>query len=232
MCKVKFLSIFVALAIIASAAPVYAEGGNPPSNTVPIVGSVISNAEGNITNADLAKVVDLIMANQITVEQLGSFMAKLDKQQLETMRVLFSERTGVTIHPVDLKQAEAIDVSPLGMQVAASYAYVETIENVWTWNYNPKIFASFWYTDRYCDGDPNDNEYVFYYSVSTSPSTKGNLRWTTTNPIVYAAFMLAYGGNLSAFGYSYSEVRLCIGDTGVAAAGGASAVGTSVFVHY
>ena len=231
MYKVKFLSIFVALAIIVSATPVYAEGSNPPSNSVPVVVSIIDKAGGDITNADLAKVVDLIMTNQITVEQLARFMAKLDKQQLETMRVLLSDRAGITIQSVDSKRADAMG-TPLGRQVAASFAYVETIENVWTWNYNPKIFAGFWYQDGLCDGDPSDNEYVFYYPISTSASTKGNLRWTTTNPLVYAVFSVAYGGNLSAFGYNYSEVRLCIGDNGVAAAGGAYAVGTSVFVHY
>jgi hypothetical protein len=228
MWKTRIFSILVAVAIIVSATPVHAEGGNPPPDSMPAVVLLISKSGGDITNADLARVVDLIMAEQITVEQLARFMAKLDKQQLETMRVLFSARTGVTIQAVEPKRIEAGN----GAQAVAAYTYVETIENVWTWNYNPKIFASYWYTDPNCDGDPSDTEYVFYYPVSTSASTKGNLRWTTTNVIVYTAFSLAYGGNLSAFGTSWSEVRLCIGDTGVAAAGGASTVGNSVFVHY
>lgn len=138
MRKTRLLSIFVVLAIIASATPVYAVGGHPPSKSDAVIVSLGSKEGGNITNADIAKVVDLIMTNRITVEQLAGFMAKLDKQQIGTMRALFSERTGIEVQATDPEHIKAGS----GAQAVAAYTYVETIENVWTWNYNPKIFAS------------------------------------------------------------------------------------------
>ncbi len=186
-------------------------------------------SSADITAADIEKIVDSIARNRIDVENLAVFMGKLDHHQREAMRLLLADKANIDVKafaPGDTPAAQP------ELSTIRAYTYVETIENVWTWDYNPKIFASFHYQDANCDGDPNDNEYVFYYPISTSSSTKGNLRWTTTSPLVYAAFSLAYGGNISAFGTSWSEVRLCIGDSGVAAAGGAGHVASTVFVHY
>ncbi len=183
----------------------------------------------DITAADIEKVFDAIAGNRIDVENLAVFMGKLDHHQRDAMRLLLAERANIDVRAFAPNDASTTQPE---FSTRLAYTYVETIENVWTWDYNPKIFASFYYQDRNCDGDPNDNEYVFYYPVSTSSSTKGNLRWTTTSPLVYAAFSLAYGGNISAFGTSWSEVRLCIGDNGVSAAGGAGHVASTVFIHY
>ena len=43
--------------------------------------------------------------------------------------------------------------------------------------------------------------------------------------------MTLYGGNLNGFAYDWYEARLCIGTTGVSAAGGPDAVQSNVFLH-
>ncbi len=219
--------------LLVPTSTVLGEGGTSSSDDPPTGSTFVaeipskSPPPAKTGDEDIEKVVDLIFKHQIDVEQLAKFMAKLDKYQYETMRQLFSERVGIVIEPVNVDNA-----SVMGPLAVASWTYVETIENVWTWNYNPKIFASSSYRDDNCDADEHDVDYAFYYPVSTSPSTQGNLRWTTTNPQVYAAFQIAYGGNLSAFAYSWNEVRLCTGSRGTALAGGTSAIANSVFVHY
>lgn len=223
------MSMLIAMVIVSNVSlEAYAKGDNPPLDSIFVAEQITSKSPTEISDMDIEKVVGLTVSNQIVVEQLAEFMEKLDKQQFDTMRRLFSERVGIDIQPT-----KADNTSVMGTQtLATSWAWVETIENVWTWNYNPKIFASHSVIDSNCDGDPSDVDYVFYYPISTTPATKGNLRWTTTNAQVYAAFMFAYGGNLSAYSYNWSSVRLCIGDNGVWAAGGQSTVANSVFIHY
>lgn len=183
----------------------------------------------DITAADIEKVFDAIVSNRIDVENLAVFMGKLDDHQRQAMRLLLADKANIDVRAFAQSDTPGTES---GFSTRLANTYVETIENVWTWDYNPKIFASFYYQDKNCDGDASDNEYVFYYPVSTSSSTKGNLRWTTTSPLVYAAFSVAYGGNISAFGTSWGEVRLCIGDSGVSGAGGAGHVASTVFIHY
>ncbi len=223
----SLLSILVALAVFVSGTLIaYAEDKNPPQPEV--ITGVLSKSPKNVGSTDLSLIVDAALANEISVEQLAKFMSSLNKQQYATMRSLILARLDVSV-PVESAKVNSDSLQPQP-KALTSYAYVETIENVWTWNYNPKIFASFYYNDANCDGDSTDMDYVFYYPVSTSAATKANLRWTTTNAAVYAVFMAAYSGNLSAFGYSYSEVRLCLGSAAYAV--GLDNVANSVFIHY
>jgi hypothetical protein len=55
-----------------------------------------------------------------------------------------------------------------------------------------------------------------------------SLTWVTNDPALWAA---TGGGDLKGFGYSFYEVRLCIGWNTVWAAGGPSAVRWSTFIR-
>ncbi len=226
----SLITILIVLIIATSNVFVaYAQGGNPPKGDSKIA-ALMQKPQGKISDSDLALVVNLALKNQVSVEQLAKFIASLDKDQYEKMTGLIRDRLDITPQTVnDISKRPGPQPNP-PCGTGCGYAYGETIENVWTWNYSPKIFASYYYNDPNCDGDPGDMDYVFYYPVGTSPTTQGNLRWTTTNAAVYAAFIAAYGGNLSAFGYNYNEVRLCLGSTAWAV--GLNNVKNSVFIHY
>ena len=75
------------------------------------------------------------------------------------------------------------------------------------------------YEDRTCDGDDADSDWVFSFPVSNPIPEK--LRWSTSSPLVYVAFHVAYQGKLLGFRLNSDHVGLCIGQTGVTAAGGA-----------
>lgn len=199
--------------------------------------TTLSKSASTLTQADFQSVVELMVTERITVPEAANFISKLNPEQLRRFEGIFCARLGVqcadlkqdmTIHPVK-SVSRGLGV-PGNELMAPGAAWADVIENVWTWNYNPKIFAHGWYEDWTCDDDPSDKEFVFVYAIGANPV--GTLRWTTTSPLVYGAFGVAYGWNLLGFGYNFNEVRLCIGDRGVAAAGGQGHVASTVFVHH
>ncbi len=164
----------------------------------------------------------------MTVAETENFYTSLSDSEREYVNSRVLANSG---NMEDIGDAEfTTEKFPTIQTQAAGSAWGQNIENVWTWNYPNKLFSTGVYVDWLCDDDSSDMEYVFYYPFpSVAPSS---VRWTSVSSQVYLAFMAAYGGNLLGFGYSYGEVRLCIGDRGVAAAGGAAKVKSSIFVHY
>ncbi len=193
---------------------------------------VVGCAQGEESTTDedydrLDAFVEAALHDEISVEEARSTYESLDDSQRDLVRTLVEDKTSTFLE----RENETVpDGAPALESQAAGANWQQSIENVWTYNYQPKVFSSYSYVDWNCDDDPSDKEYVFYYPYpSLSPSL---LRWTSTSAQVYIAFMAAYGGNLLGFGYNKAEARLCIGDNGVAAAGGAAKVKASVFVHY
>lgn len=85
--------------------------------------------------------------------------------------------------------------------------------------------------DAYCDGDPGDGEYVF----AAYPSWRDDadhVRWYTYNPWLRFIFSLRYHSTLLGVDACAPEIRLCIGDTGVWAAGGPVFVSLYLFVGH
>jgi hypothetical protein len=225
-------AIILATVLIANVGVASASASKSNQST-----AALSKPASTLTQADLELVADLMVMERITVPKAANFISKLNPEQLRRFEEIFCARLGVqcselkqdmTVQPV---RSGSSGLGAAGDQLMApGAAWADVIENVWTWNYNPKIFAHGWYEDWNCDDDPADKEFVFVYAIGAHPV--GTLRWTTTSPLVYGAFGVAYGWNLLGFGYNFNEVRLCIGDRGVAAAGGAGHVGSTVFVHH
>ncbi|MFO0591269.1 MAG: hypothetical protein U0441_27225 [Polyangiaceae bacterium] len=189
-----------------------------------------ASPDESATAEDLGRLeafVDAALQERITPAETEATYESLDQSEREIVRQFLETKTSTTLARPDGEGLH--DAPPLGTQ-AAGANWQQPIENVWTYDYPAKVFSTFSYVDWYCDDDPSDKEYAFYYPYpSASPSL---LRWTSTSSQVYLAFMVAYGGNLLGFGYNKTETRLCIGDNGVFAAGGEAKVKSNVFVHY
>lgn len=111
------------------------------------------------------------------------------------------------------------------------------IENKWYASQpHDHIHVSNRWSDGNCDGDPNDNDYVFHF-VSTNSheltvQDEGDkLRWTSESPIIYTVFQTVYDGTLSGFGSNVNEVRLCLGNGALRVIGVGSAWAGSVLVQ-
>jgi hypothetical protein len=212
--------------------------------TLILLGVVFSNTPAGVATAKIMnstneptidEFVDLILAEKITVPEVDAFLKGLNETQYEEFVKVFAERVGVDKKELqeeadEYNQITSPDKSLPGENprtAAPNAVWNDTIENTWTISVNGP-FSLFWYEDGNCDGDSSDNEYVFYYGFpSSSPES---IRWSTTAAQVYAAFAV-YNWNLLGFGYNFDEVRLCIGDSGVALAGGPDVVRDTVYIH-
>jgi hypothetical protein len=77
--------------------------------------------------------------------------------------------------------------------------------------------TGFW-TDRYCDGDPGDMDYVIAYSPSWSDSPN-DVRWNTYNYWTYLVLMVKYKGLLLSPDACTPGIRLCVGTAGLISGG-------------
>lgn len=197
-----------------------------------VLASGCAKAEDPVTKEEynrLEAFVEEALHDRISAIDAQATYESLDDSQREIVHRLVEAKTSTSLVADDDDDVPGQATPGLDPQ-AAGAKWQQPIENVWTYNYQGKVFSTYSYVDWNCDDDPSDKEYVFYYPYpSIAPSA---LRWTSTSAQVYLAFMAAYGGNLLGFGYNYGEARLCIGDKGVFAAGGAAKVQSSIFVHY
>lgn len=177
---------------------------------------------GELDRAALERFVESAMTEQVAVEEAQAIYESLNDAEQGVITEILKEQ---------LRTEEQSQLAADGPAQAAGSIWTEYIENVWTDGLPPgSVFGASAYVDWNCDDDPTDKEYVIYYPFpAVSPA---GIRWTTTSSQVYLAFMVAYGGNLLGFGYHHGEARLCIGDKGVALAGGPLKVQSTVFLHY
>lgn len=85
-------------------------------------------------------------------------------------------------------------------------------------------------TSYTCDGDSSDVDYVFSFAP-TWADDPNDVRWYA-NAYVRTVFAAAYSSNLLGSSLCSTPVQLCIGTTGVTAAGGASYVKSKLFISH
>jgi len=94
-----------------------------------------------------------------------------------------------------------------------------------------RTYASSWSYDWYCDDDPSDFEYRLDY-YTTWDVDPNKIRWYSYNSWIMTAFQIAYGSNLLGSSLCGNPKSLCLGEYGVALAGGIGIVSSSVFIWY
>lgn len=90
------------------------------------------------------------------------------------------------------------------------------------------------YQDPYCDGTDPDVDYTFVVPFPYAVSNPDSLRSFASVTLVDAMltwYQIRYGGINGRGNTSSSNVYLCIGDTGVATAGGQVAVRNALKLH-
>lgn len=140
MRRIKFLSVFAAVALVISAWPgtAMAQGDAPPS--IPGLGS----SPDELTNADLARFVDLAFKEQITAPQAQAFYEQLTERQRQIISDLVGIKAGIpliewrrSIESYRHKTA-LLSSSTTSSKIAPQYAgevWRQPIENAWTWGY-------------------------------------------------------------------------------------------------
>lgn len=243
MNKHKILSILcvLVLALGIGSAPALAQGAAPVAP--PILG--LDKPSDKLTDADLAQFVTLARQERVTVAQAQAFLARLSPTQAQIVSDQVGIQAGIpldrwrqgiaenqkqrgTAPPAISQRATPQAGAPAPMHPNEAWAY--TVAN-YNGPFPPDTQGVGWYYgDSYsCDPYP-DYDYIFGFSHDAN--NQPALRWNTNSSQVYTAFWSYYGGNLRGWGFNYSEVRLCAGEGGVWAAGGAGNVAAHLFVHY
>ncbi len=244
MRKVKLVSMFVLLALLLSVGTGVLLAQEPPpedSRSLNLPG--LDGPVSEWTDADLKQLVDLAVDERITVPEAQDVWEQLTEGQREKIGELLALKVGIPLDewrqfvessreqsPFQSSKATSRGFTPLGFP---GEIWREPIENIWTCGYPPgTTFASSYWNSPSCDDDPSDPDWAFWFNrsyewYSRNPS---GLRWTSDSVQVYLAFMAAYGGNLSGYSFNWKEARLCIGTTGVSAAGGPDNVKDNVFL--
>lgn len=229
----KWFLLLAVLLLVGSAwpAPAWAKEPEPPA----IPG--IENPAGNLTQQDLQLFVKLAFRNEITGAQAQALYERLSDEQKTIVSELVAKQAGIPLEEWNRERAKSssgpvIEASELTL--AAGEVWRQYIENAWTIGI-PDGSAFAYYSDvqQYCEGDNSDpdNDWVFYFSMNYNQDPD-HIRWTSLSSQVYLAFMAAYGGNLNGYAYNWSEVRLCLGTVGVAAAGGPVNVQNNLFLWH
>lgn len=101
--------------------------------------------------------------------------------------------------------------------------------------FKPLLYPYSSYQDALCDGDPNDVDYMFNFEFSFNVNNPDSLRTFSYHVGVdsmLAWYQLKYGG-VDGRGYTDRPgVRICLGDNGVATAGGEATVRSWLALHY
>ncbi|MBI3242849.1 MAG: hypothetical protein HYZ49_11200 [Chloroflexi bacterium] len=231
MRKIKLISVLVSVALMLNVWPnvATAQDGTPP--TIP----GLDGSPSKLKKADLQKFVDLAFSEEITVPQAQAFYEQLTSKQKDVVSDLVATKASIPLD--EWRQAKELYEQEVVSQLSdTSHVNISEsilIAEIWRQPIEPHtgmgagtVTASSYWADPYCENasppDP-DTDWIFYFSMTYSMNPDG-LRWSTSSTQVWLALLTAYGGNLNSYAYYWNSVYVCLGTTGVSAAGGAANV--------
>lgn len=224
MRKVKLASVFLLLALLVSAGVVQAQV-TPPEEPGPVDLPGLDAPVSEWTDADLERLVDLIVSEEITIQQSKMVYKKLTEEQIGRVIELWGARVGLSSDEVEqviarrhegMAARQTIPEKP-GEQIAPCqsqrYLWNDSCypceHNGDTWNQT--------LPNRYFDSEEcgsNDEDWIFDYDI-VYDHMADSLKWRTDDGQVWWAISLRYWNkNLNSFAYwwdGWDEVKLVVG---------------------
>jgi len=231
MSRIKFLLIFVLLALLLSAG-----SGMTMAQEPPLEDSRLPNLPGlddpvsEWTDDELEQLVDLIVSERITVQQSQVVYEQLTEEQRKKVGELLAARAGIPLDEWQQLAKEQTICRPSQQVTPLDYPgeiWRQTIEYQ---DLSNGRRSSYYISTPWCDDKPDD-DWTFYFYVYYAQDPDG-LRWYTTSSRVFWAFMLRYQGNLNGYAFAWDEARLCIGTWGVDLAGGPDQVNSNLYLRH
>lgn len=227
MRRIRLLTVSVLLALLLSAAPKMALAQNTHTNlTVPSALST-TPCTSKVAPEELKALAALIVRDELTEEARTCYWALSDESKAQLFEAVAVER-GISVaqlHEETLKNVEAMKRRTLDSTLLGFWQ--QLIERaLFSWGYRV-VSVSSWWGDSLCDGDPSDQDYLFYYTTPTPVTNPDVLRAFSSDVLVDAMlvwYQLWYGGVNGSGVTEYNFAKICLGDTGVAMAGGAGRV--------
>lgn len=231
----NLLLMVIPLALMVGAWPRTAMAQVPSQDLA--VANVFSTAAcvGKVASAQVRALAERIVNDRVGQRERDCYDALTDADKALVFEAIAVLR-GV---PVDELHAEARqDARTRGdgeYIVAAGIYWRQPIERVpFSAVFRPIVSAISSWQSATCDGDPSDIDYMFAFQFPSPMNNPDALRSFSHHLGVDAMLMwyqLYYGG-ITGEGWTDSpNVYTCIGDTGVAAAGGESTVRENLKLH-
>lgn len=211
--------------------------GAAPSQAIP----GLDNPSAKTTRTDLERLMDLAVGKKISFAQGMAFYNLLSQDQkivltdivnvrLEQAKVLPKQTPPPSpqVPPRPKTSASAGASAEIGgglrLRPLTANMYGGCIEGGGTQCWNEPVEyhdaggvrPSYWWWSQYdCDNDP-DADYAFNISLDLHRDPDG-ARWFTDDFALWLT--TGRGGSLNGFGYNYYEMRLCVAEKSLAAAG-------------
>lgn len=183
----------------------------------------VSNVQQDATLEKLEGFVEAALANEITVEEADEFFFNLTDEEKEQVIALTEEQLQPPSNESgDGQESPSPGGSGVGIQaIPPDVVWRQDIEYSSRSDGRP---ADYYNRDRFeCDGSQQsgdeDYDYIFFYPNYNGAQNPDGIRYTVTSASVRAA--LGWGSKkLTGFGFSYNEVRICVGPWRVQGSGG------------
>jgi len=232
MRKVKFVSVFTLIALLLLSISQTVGLAQVPQQVSP--SPTLLDLDGPVskwTDADLERLVDLIVNEKITVPQSQNIAEQLTKEQLTKVGELLAVRAGV---PMEEWRQSCRSCNAQTAHLSSEVTLLASSEEIWRQpiEYQEGQGATdmdTYYSSSECGGD---DDWVFHETYTYYGQDPDGLRWWTTSSRVYWAYLACYGLTLNGFAYNWSEVRLCAGKTCTTMAGGPDWVRDHMYVKH
>lgn len=183
-------------------------------------------------DVELKSLVNVAFGEEISVGQLRTILQQLSPAQNRRVSDLVAMRAGIPLEQWHRSKNATVNdqglVSPLSLDPPPPgslwHQFIEKGAPA------SGTRARTYWQSQLCDGDPADYDWEFDFSMYYDQNPD-SLRWDTTSTQVGIAFWTAYGDNLNGYAYYWDQVRLCLGDTDVWAAGGADKAASTLYIH-
>jgi hypothetical protein len=175
-----------------------------------------------------------IVKDQVDEELRSCYNALSDENKARVFEAMAAER-GLLVELRRETETDKLSLHESGAQLAAGVSWQQLIERI-PFSAIGKTLRSVInsYQDPYCDGSDPDVDYTFVvafpYAV-TNPDSLRSFAGVTAVDAMLTYYQIVYGGINGRGRTDSGQVYLCIGDTGVANAGGEQAVRDNLKLH-
>lgn len=184
MCKVKFVSVFMLLALLLSAGTGTVLAGEPNTDSGPEVVLSSATCTGAGTDEQIQALAELISKEQVSEEAAGCYealnaegKARLFEKMAEQRGLLSALREETRQDKLAMARSTPQQIGPQQTAPPGSRGcWTQLIEHTYWSIGRPHAEFRYWWENPWCDDDPSDIDYSFAYRFSSQVTDPDALR--------------------------------------------------------
>lgn len=224
MRKFMLSSVLIAVILLMSINLHSASAETLGEEQVSVVALQAGTCGGQVTDEQLKTLAKMIITEQVPKAARDCYEAMNVENKTKLFEVVIEQR-GLSVD--ELRKEAREDLHLMSNARISNGLWSQLIEHTFYDLTDPPVYSNGWWQDSLCDGDSGDVDYVFHFAFSSPMSNPDRLRTNSLHMGVDAMlwwYHYQYGG-IKGWGSTGSvSVSTCLGDTGVAGAGGPQTV--------